>query len=243
LSIIRRIHAREVLDSRGNPTIEVEVTLDRGWGRAIVPSGASTGQAEALELRDGDAARYFGRGVRKAVQNVTLEIAPALIGSDAHDQEELDQRLIELDGTKNKARLGANAILGVSIAIARAEADSEKLPLYRYLGGRYGCELPVPMVNVLSGGLHGGDNIDFQDFQVIPLRARRYSDALADVTSIYRAMKLTLQDRDLYTAGVADEGGYAPRLRTNESGFELMVEAMDRAGFRPGKDAARSTRP
>lgn len=238
MTIIRKIHAREVLDSRGNPTVEVEVSLDDGWGRAMVPAGASTGKAEALELRDCDPNRYFGRGVQKAVQNVMREIAPKLIGADAHDQENIDRQLIELDGTENKGRMGANAILGASLAVARAAADAARVPLYRYLGRDSEYELPVPMVNILSGGLHGGDNIDFQDFQVIPLRARRYSEALAAVVSIYRAMKVTLLTRGFYTAGVADEGGYAPHLPTNEMGFELMVEAIERAGFRPGQDAA-----
>lgn len=238
MALIRKLHAREVLDSRGNPTVEVEAHVDNGWARAIVPSGASTGKAEALELRDGDPGRYCGKGVLKAVKSVTHEIAPTLIGFDASDQSKVDRHLIELDGTENKGRLGANAILGVSVAVARAAADSARLPLYQYLGGKLACELPVPMVNILSGGLHGGENIDFQDFLVVPLRALRYRDALADIFAIYRAMKVTLQSRGLQTAGVADEGGYAPKLSSNEIGFELMVEAFERAGFRPGVDAA-----
>ena len=238
LDLIRKIHAREVLDSRGNPTVEVEAFLGRGSGRAIVPSGASTGKAEALELRDGDLCRYGGQGVLNAVENVTHEIAPTVTGFNAFDQYKLDRHLIDLDGSENKSRLGANAILGVSLAVARAAADSARVPFYCYVGGKTACEIPVPMANILSGGLHGGNNIDFQDFLVIPLRACRYAEALADIVAIYRAMKATLQSRGLYTVGVADEGGYAPKLPSNEIGFELMVEAFERAGFRPGKDAA-----
>jgi enolase len=236
---IIRVHAREILDSRGNPTVEVDVYLDNGaWGRGMVPSGASTGKAEALELRDGDPKRYHGRGTGTAIENVMLVIAPAVRGMEAADQEALDARLCALDGTKNKGRLGANAILGVSLAVARAAAASSGLPLYRYLGGLEAVELPVPMINIASGGLHGGGNIDFQDFQVIPLRAERYSEALQDVVKIYQAMKDVLKARGVYSAGVADEGGYAPRLTSNEAGFEVMVEAFARAGFKSGKDAA-----
>jgi enolase len=239
MSRISNIRAREVLDSRGNPTLEVEVFLDDGaFGRAIVPAGASTGKAEAVELRDGDAKRYLGRGVMTAVANVAQVIAPALRGESAMDQPRVDNRLIALDGTADKGRLGANALLGVSMATAHAAAASARLPLYRYLGGVSATELPVPMVNIMSGGLHGGGNIDFQDYQVIPLRASRYSDALADVVAIYRAAKGTLESRGVFRPGVADEGGYAPELRTNEQGFELMVEAIERASLRPGQDAA-----
>ena len=236
---ISLVRAREVLDSRGNPTLEVEVYLDDGaLGRAIVPSGASTGKAEALELRDGDPKRYLGRGVLKASANVMEVIAPALRGVNAMDQPVVDSRLIALDGTDNKGRLGANALLGVSMAVAHAAAAFARLPLYRYLGGMAATELPVPMVNIMSGGIHGDGNIDFQDYQVIPLRARRYSEALADVVVIYRAMKEALKSRGVFRAGVADEGGYAPKLKTNEQGFELMVEAIERAGLKPGQDAA-----
>ena len=239
MASIRKLRAREILDSRGNPTVEVDVFLgDGAWGRGMVPSGASTGKAEALELRDGDPKRYHGRGVRKAVENVEQVIAPAVEGMEAGDQQALDARLRELDGTEAKSRLGANALLGVSLGVARAAAASARLPLYRYLGGAEARELPVPVVNILSGGLHGGGNIDFQDFQVIPLRAERYSEALHDVVLIYKTMKDVLQARGVYSAGVADEGGYAPRLASNEAGFELMVEAIERAGFKPGKDAA-----
>jgi enolase len=217
----------------------VDVYLDDGArGRGVVPSGASTGKAEALELRDGDPKRYLGRGVHRAIENVVRVIAPAVAGMEAGDQGALDHRLRELDGTENKSRLGANALLGVSLGVARAAAASAGLPLYRYLGGEEAVELPVPMVNIASGGLHGGGNIDFQDFQVIPLRAERYSEALHDVVMIYKAMKDVLKARGVYSAGVADEGGYAPRLASNEAGFEVMVEAFARAGFNPGKDAA-----
>jgi len=236
---IRELRAREILDSRGNPTVEVEVLLEDGArGRGIVPSGASTGKAEALERRDGDANRYHGRGVRDVVLDIEQAIAPAVRGLDAADQQRLDARLRELDGTPNKSRLGANAILGVSLATAHAAAASAGLPLYRHLGGADAVELPVPMVNIVSGGLHGGDNFDFQDFQVIPLRAESYREALHDAVLIYKAMKDVLQTRGVYAAGVADEGGYAPRLDSNEAGFEVMVEAIERAGFQPGKDAA-----
>ncbi len=236
---ISYIHAREVLDSRGNPTLEAEVWLEDGaFGRAIVPAGASTGKAEAVELRDADRRRYLGRGVLNAVAHVAEVIAPALRGADATDQARVDSRLMALDGTANKGRLGANALLGVSMAVAHAAAASARLPLYRYLGGAAAAELPVPMINIMSGGIHGGGNIDFQDYQVIPLRAGRYSEALADVVAVYRAMKDTLVSRGVYRAGVADEGGYAPALETNEQGFALMVEAIERAGLKPGQDAA-----
>jgi enolase 1/2/3 len=239
LAHITRLHAREVLDSRGNPTVETEVTLaDGAWGRAMVPSGASTGKAEALELRDGDPFRYLGRGVLRAVANVQAIIAPALVGMDAVDQRAIDQRLISLDGTANKRRLGANALLGVSLAVAHASAASAGLPLYRHLGGAPARELPVPVVNIMSGGIHGGGNIDFQDYQIIPLRARRYSEALCDVAAVYAATRTVLKSRSLFRPGVADEGGYAPALETNEQGFEVLVQAMDAAGLAPGRGAA-----
>ncbi len=239
MSKITNLRAREILDSRGNPTVEVDITLDDGaFGRGIVPSGASTGKAEALELRDGDPKRYHGRGVLKAIENVMQVIAPAVKGMDAEDQSLLDARLSALDGTENKSRLGANALLGVSLAVARAAAASAGQPLYRYLGGSRAVELPVPMINIASGGLHGGGNIDFQDFQVIPLQARSYSQALHDVVLIYKAMKDVLKARGVCSPGVADEGGYAPKLASNEAGFEVMTEAIERAGFKPGQDAA-----
>jgi enolase len=239
MSRIANLRAREILDSRGNPTVEVDVSLENGAsGRGMVPSGASTGKMEALELRDGDPKRYHGLGVLTAVENVQRAIAPAVTGMDADDQEAIDARLRELDGTDNKRRLGANALLGVSLAVAHAAAASAGMPLYRYLGGNRAVELPVPMINIASGGLHGGGNIDFQDFQVIPLRAGHYSEALHDVVMIYKAMKDVLKTRGVYSPGVADEGGYAPRLASNEAGFEVMVEAIERAGLKPGKDAA-----
>jgi len=237
---ISRIHAREILDSRGNPTVEVDVRLaDGALGRASVPSGASTGKAEALELRDGDKDRYFGRGVLKAVENVHHVIAPALRGADASDQSGVDHLLLKLDGTPDKSHLGANAILGVSLAVARAAAASAGLPLYNYLGGSGAVELPVPMVNILSGRTHGG-SIDFQDFMVVPLRAETYSEALHDIVAVYRAVKDVLVKRGAYQAGVAEEGGYAAKLKSNEEGFEVMVEAFERAGLNPGTDAAIS---
>jgi len=236
---ISQIRAREVLDSRGNPTVEVDVLLDDGArGRAIVPSGASTGKAEALELRDGDPGRYHGLGVLRAVSHVTREIAEALRGFDASDQAGVDRLLIQLDGTSNKRRLGANALLGVSMAVAHAAAASANVPLYRYLNEGSSLELPVPMINIMSGGMHGGGNIDFQDYQVIPLAATRYSEAVHHAGLIYRAMGDVLKSRGVYRPGVADEGGYDPALRTNEQGFQLMVEAIEKAGFVAGRDAA-----
>jgi enolase len=238
MSTIHEIRARQVLDSRGNPTVEVDVLLaDGARGRAIVPSGASTGKAEALEVRDRDPKRYLGKGVLGAVASIEQQIAPVLRGADAINQPAIDRQLISLDGTPNKSRLGANAILGVSLAVSRAAAKSAGLPLYRYLGGAGTPELPAPMVNILSGGLHGGGNVDFQDYLVIPLRAHRYSEALEDAAAVYRAMKEVLKARAVLQPGVADEGGYAPRLQSNEAGFELMVEAFERAGLKPGKDA------
>ena len=237
---IALIRGREILDSRGNPTVEVDVWLDDGaLGRASVPSGASTGKAEALELRDGDPKRYHGRGVLRAIENIEHAITPALRGMEASDQGAVDARLCALDGTPHKSRLGANAILGVSLAVARAAAASAGMPLYKYLGGSGAAELPVPMVNILSGLTHGG-SIDFQDFMVIPLRGERFSDVLREVIAIYRAMKGVLKSRGAYQAGVAEEGGYAAKLKSNEEGLEAMVEAIERAGLTPGKDAAIS---
>lgn len=236
---IAGVLARQILDSRGNPTLEASVSLDDGsLGRASVPSGASTGKAEAIELRDHDPQLYCGRGVLEAAAHVEQLIAREIIGMDARDQEAIDQKLVDLDGTPNKRQLGGNALLGVSLAVARAASVSARLPLYAYLGGYAASELPVPMVNILSGGLHGGGNVDFQDFLVIPLRAESFSGALADAISVYRAMKAVLQKRGLSVAGVADEGGYAPPLESNELGFELMVEAIEQAGFSTGKEAA-----
>ncbi|HTV55095.1 MAG TPA: phosphopyruvate hydratase [Terriglobia bacterium] len=239
MSRIHHLRARPVLDSRGNPTVEVDVVLEDGaFGRAAVPSGASTGKYEALELRDQDSREYFGRGVTHAVSNIERVIRPEVIGVDAQDQQALDEKLIALDGAESKKRLGGNAILGVSLAVAKAAAASAGLPLFGYLGGIQATELPLPMVNILSGGAHGGGNMDFQDFLVIPLRAASFSDALQDAVAVFRAMKDVLRTRGVLTAGVADEGGYAPKLEANETGLELMVEAIERANLKPGKDAA-----
>jgi enolase len=236
---IAGIYASEVLDSRGNPTLEVRVGLEDGSrGVAIVPAGASTGSHEAAELRDGEINRYRGKGVAKAVKNVEREIPQVLVGLEASDQTLVDDTLIKFDRTPDKRRLGANAVLGVSMAVARAAANSARLPLYRYLGGAAAKELPVPLVNIMSGGIHGGGNIDFQDFMMIPLRATTYSAALADVNAVYRAARDVLKERGVYRAGVADEGGYAAALESNESGFNIMVDAMQRVGLEPGRDAA-----
>jgi len=237
---VTQVRARQILDSRGSPTIQVDVQLSDGsFGRAAVPSGASTGKAEALERRDGDMRRYQGRGVLEAVADVAHLIAPALRGLEATHQAEIDRRLCQLDGTPNKSRLGANTILGVSLAVARAAAASAGMALYKYLGGASAPELPLPMVNILSGRTHGG-SLDFQDYMVIPLRAQRYSEALQDIVAVYRATKDVLKSRDAYQAGVAEEGGYAAKLKSNEEGLEVMVEACERAGLTPGKDAAIS---
>ena len=240
MAAIASTHAREILDSRGNPTVEVDVWLAEGaFGRASVPSGASTGKAEALELRDGNHERYFGKGILRAIDGIHHVIAPALRGMDGRNQAQIDSVLRQLDGTANKSHLGANAVLGVSLAVARAAAASAGIPLYKYLGGTNNLELPVPMVNMLSGRTHGG-SIDFQDFMVIPLRAENFSAALHDVVMVYRAMKDVLKKRGAYQAGVAEEGGYAAKLHSNEEGFEAMVEAFKLAGLEPGRDAAIS---
>jgi enolase len=239
MSRVHHLRARQIFDSRGNPTIEVDVVLEDGaFGRVAVPSGASTGKYEAVEIRDRDSHEYLGRGVSQAVSNVERIIAPEVVGVEAHDQQALDEKLIALDATESKKRLGGNAILGVSLAVAKAAAASAGLPLFKYLGGIQATELPLPMVNILSGGAHGGGNVDFQDFLVIPLRAASFADALQDVVAVFRAMKDVLRTRGVLTAGVADEGGYAPKLEANETGFELMVEAIERAKLKPGKDAA-----
>ena len=234
MTTIEAVYAREVLDSRGNPTIEVEVQLmDGGFGRAIVPSGASTGEHEAIELRDGDKGRYSGKGVLKAVENVNDVIAEEIFGYDALDQKSIDQALLELDGTPNKARLGANAILGVSLAVARAAADSLGLPLYRYLGGVYAHVLPVPMMNILNGGKHAADSTDFQEFMVMPIGAETFAEALRWGAEIYHSLKKVLADKG-YRTTVGDEGGFAPSLPSNESAVEVILEAIEKAGYRPG---------
>jgi enolase 1/2/3 len=237
MSSIEHIIGREVLDSRGNPTVEVEVYLASGAeGRALVPSGASTGQFEAVELRDG-AARYSGKGVGKAVDNVNGEIREALIGFDATEQREIDRQMIDLDGSDNKGRLGANAILGVSLAVARAAADELALPLYRYVGGTNAHVLPVPMLNVLNGGAHANNSVDFQEFMVVPVGAASFGEALRWGAETYHALKSVLDERGLSTA-VGDEGGFAPDLGSNEEAVQVLVEAIDRAGYQAGDDIA-----
>jgi enolase len=235
---IRHVHARQVLDSRGNPTVEVEVALDDGTvSRAAVPSGASTGAFEAVELRDGDSSRYNGKGVTKAVLAVLDEIGPALIGFDAHEQRLVDQELKDLDGTPNKARLGANAILGVSLAVAKAAAESAQLPLYRYLGGPNVHLLPVPMMNILNGGAHADSNVDIQEFMVAPIGAESYAEALRWGAETYHSLKSVLKSRGLST-GLGDEGGFAPNLDSNRAALDLILEAIEKAGYTPGEDIA-----
>ena len=237
MSSIEHIVGREVLDSRGNPTVEVEVYLASGGeGRALVPSGASTGRFEAVELRDG-AARYGGKGVSQAIENVNGEIREALIGFDAIEQREIDTQMVDLDGSDNKGRLGANAILGVSLAVAKAAADELALPLYRYVGGTNAHVLPVPLLNVLNGGAHADNNVDFQEFMVVPLGAASFCEALRWGVETYHALKAVLHERGLSTA-VGDEGGFAPDLGSNEEAVQVLVEAIERAGFQPGDDIA-----
>jgi enolase len=236
---ITRVHAREVLDSRGNPTVEVEVFCAGGaGGRAIVPSGASTGRHEAVELRDGDPRRLGGKGVRRAVANVHTQIAPRLLGLPATEQRAIDQRLCELDGTPNKARLGANAILGVSLACAHAAAASRGQPLWRYLDADGRARMPLPMVNLISGGLHAGGNLEFQDFLLLPVGALTCSEALEMTLHVYRALAATLARHGFESVLVGDEGGFGPRLRSNELAIELILEAIAAAGYRPGVQAA-----
>ncbi|BDG61579.1 phosphopyruvate hydratase [Caldinitratiruptor microaerophilus] len=236
MSTILTVHAREILDSRGNPTVEVEVTLSSGArGRAAVPSGASTGAHEAIELRDGDRGRYLGKGVLKAVQNVNEVIAGELVGMDALDQAAIDQTLIELDGTPNKGRLGANAILGVSLAVAKAAAAAVDLPLYRYLGGVAARTLPVPMMNILNGGKHADNNVDIQEFMIFPAGAPSFREALRWGAEVFHTLKKVLSERGLSTA-VGDEGGFAPDLKANAEAVEVILEAIQKAGLRPGED-------
>jgi enolase len=237
--VIAGIHAREVLDSRGNPTVEVEISCAGGaWGRAIVPSGASTGRHEAVELRDGDPTRFGGKGVRRAVANVREVLGPRLVGLPATDQPLIDRTLCELDGTPNKARLGANALLGVSLACAHAAAAARRLPLWRYLDRENTARLPLPMVNLISGGLHAGGNLDFQDFLLLPIGARSYSEALQISVNVYRALGTTLTRYGYEGVLVGDEGGFGPRLENNEQAAAVLVEAIEKAGYVPGRDAA-----
>jgi enolase len=234
---IQRVHAREVLDSRGQPTVEVDVTLKNGiMGRATVPSGASTGEHEALELRDGGQ-RFLGKGVEQAVGNVNRVLAPRLRGKDAKDQEAIDRFMVDLDGTPDKRKLGANAILGASLAVAKAQANTEKLPLYRYLGGSRAKTLPTPQLNVLNGGAHADNNVDFQEFMIAPLGMRNFSEALRAASEIFQTLKKVLQKRG-YSTSVGDEGGFAPRLKTNEEAVELLLEAITQAGYKPGDEIA-----
>jgi enolase len=242
MSQIEKVHARQILDSRGNPTVEVELVLRSGAaGRAAVPSGASTGEFEATELRDGGDV-YMGKGVTKAVGNVNGEIAEAIHGRDASDQSGLDRALIELDGTPNKSRLGANAILGVSLAAAHAAAAEEGLPLWRYLGGDAAHVLPVPMMNVLNGGAHADNSVDFQEFMVVPCGASSFSDCLRMGTEVFHSLKKTLHDRGLGTA-VGDEGGFAPDLASNEEALQVLVKGIEAAGYEPGDDVAIALDP
>lgn len=235
-TFIADVFAREILDSRGNPTVEVDVTLENGvLGRAAVPSGASTGTFEAVELRDADPLRFKGKGVSRAVSNVNAIIAPEIEGMDAVDQLEIDQVMIDLDGTENKSRLGANAILAVSLATAKAAAESVGLPLYRYLGGIFARELPVPMMNILNGGQHADNNLDIQEFMVVPVGAATFGDALRCGAEIYQQLKTVLKERGLATA-VGDEGGFAPRLESHAQALDLLVEAIEGAGYRAGQD-------
>jgi enolase len=233
---IETIAAREILDSRGNPTVEVDVKLRGGaLGRAAVPSGASTGEHEAIELRDGDEQRYQGKGTRKAVANIRDTITPALAGMDATDQTAIDHKLLELDGTRNKERLGANALLGVSLACAKAAAVAAGLPLFRYLGGDAARQLPVPMMNILNGGAHSDNNVDLQEFMIMPVGATSFSDALRMGTETFHHLKAVLKKKGLNTA-VGDEGGFAPNLGSNEEALDAILEAIDDAGYRPGED-------
>src|SRR5262245_58274136 len=235
---IEKIKAREVLDSRGNPTVEVDCVLEDGVrGRAIVPSGASTGEHEALELRDGDKKRYLGKGVLKAVNNVNNVIQPALIGQDATLQSRIDQLMISMDGTKNKAKLGANAMLGVSMAVARAAAESHHLPLFRYIGGVKASVLPVPMMNIVNGGAHADNNVDFQEFMIMPVGAPSLPEAVRMGAEVFHHLKKILHDNGHSTA-VGDEGGFAPNLKSNEEAIELILRAIDAAGYNAGDEIA-----
>ncbi len=240
---ITALHAREILDSRGNPTIEVECLLESGaLGRAAVPSGASTGEHEAVELRDGDAARYKGKGVQKAVHNVNEVIAPEIAGFDAFDQAGLDARLVELDGTPNKGKLGANALLGVSMAAAHAAALTLDVPLYRHLGGAHAHVLPVPMMNVLNGGKHADNNVDLQEFMIVPLGAPSFREGLRWGAEVFHTLSGVLKKRGLSTS-VGDEGGFAPNLDSNEAALKVLVEAIEKAGFKPGEQVALALDP
>ncbi len=236
MAVITDVYAREIMDSRGNPTVEVEVYLEDGTiGRAAVPSGASTGQFEAVELRDSESSRYLGKGVLQAVANVNDIIGPAILGFDASEQVAIDRIMIELDGTPNKAKLGANAILGVSMAVARAAAESYDLPLFQYLGGTNAKELPVPMMNILNGGAHADNNVDIQEFMIMPIGATSFMEALRYCAEVYHTLKSVLKGKGLAT-GVGDEGGFAPNLGSNEEALQVIAEAVEKAGLTVGKD-------
>jgi enolase len=238
MSKISKIHAREILDSRGNPTVEVDVVLDSGaFGRAAVPSGASTGSREAVELRDGDKKRYLGKGVLTAVRNVNEIIAPTLIGNNPEKQKEIDQSMIALDGTENKSKLGANAILGVSIGVAKAAASDLKLPIYRYLGGKEAKRLPVPFLNILNGGKHADNNVDIQEFMIAPIGAPCFKEAIRYASETYHCLKAVLKSKGLNTS-IGDEGGFAPDLHSNQEAIEMILLGIEKAGYKPGKDIA-----
>ena len=238
MAVITAVHARQILDSRGNPTVEVEVLLEDGaFARAAVPSGASTGEWEAVERRDGDKSVYLGKGVLGAVKSVIEEISEEIIGIDAADQRTVDATMIALDGTNNKGKLGANAILGVSLAVAKAAAESADLPLYKYLGGPNAHVLPVPMMNILNGGSHADSNVDIQEFMIAPIGFENYSDALRAGVEVYHSLKSVLHDRGLST-GLGDEGGFAPNLDSNAAALDLIIEAIEKAGYKPGEQVA-----
>jgi enolase len=238
MSEIKKVTAREILDSRGNPTVEVDVVLDSGVrGRAAVPSGASTGTREAVELRDGDKKRYLGKGVLKAVENVNKIISPELIGKNPNKQKEIDYLMIKLDGTDNKAKLGANAILGVSLAVAKAAAQDEGVSIYKYLGGKDAKRLPIPFLNILNGGKHADNNVDIQEFMIAPIGAPSFREALRYAAEVYHTLKGILKSKGLSTS-VGDEGGFAPNLSRNEEAIEVIIAAIEKAGYKPGKDIA-----
>src|SRR5437762_6793698 len=240
---IDHVHGREILDSRGNPTVEADVILTDGTvGRAAVPSGASTGKHEAVELRDGDARRYCGKGVLKAVANVNGPIAKALKGFDSRDQGEIDRTIIDLDGTANKSNLGANALLAVSMATARAAANSQRVPLYRYLGGEKANTLPVPMMNIINGGAHADNNVDFQEFMIVPAGAAKFSEALRMGEEIFHTLKSVLKKKG-HATSVGDEGGFAPNLKSNEEAIETILEAIAQSAYRAGKDVLLALDP
>jgi len=241
--LIEDIIAREILDSRGNPTIEVDVILEDGtYGRAAIPSGASTGTQEAVELRDNDPKRFLGKGVQKAVKNVNEIIADNLVGLDPFDQVKIDNMLIELDGTENKSNLGANAILGVSLAVAKAAANALGMPLYRYIGGTNAKVIPVPMMNIINGGKHADNNVDFQEFMIMPVGAPKFSEALRMGAEVFHNLKSVLKKKG-YNTSVGDEGGFAPNLKSNEEAIEVILEAIEKAGYKPGEDVAVALDP